>query len=214
MRVFCSIERPMTATLRPNVSEASKTCWTRAMLEAKVATMTRPSRPFHDVVEGLAARSARRACSRAPRRASSRTSGRARPPRRSGRCPGSRTGLPSTGVWSNLKSPVWMMSPNGRADAQAHGVGDGVADAEGRDVEVAQLDGLARVERLERVVAELVLLDLVAQQAARQGRGVDGHAGELGQHVRQRADVVLVGVGDDEGLDLLARSRAGRRCRG
>ena len=35
----------MTATWRPNVSEASKTCWMRAMLEAKVATMTRPSRP-------------------------------------------------------------------------------------------------------------------------------------------------------------------------
>ena len=45
MRVFCSMERPMTATWRPNVSEASKTCWMRAMLEAKVATMTRPSSP-------------------------------------------------------------------------------------------------------------------------------------------------------------------------
>ena len=43
MRVFCSIERPMTATLRSNVAAASRTCWTRAMLLAKVATMTRPS---------------------------------------------------------------------------------------------------------------------------------------------------------------------------
>ena len=51
---------------------------------------------------------------------------------------------------------------------------------------------------------ELVLLDLVAQQAARQRRGVDGHARELGQHVRQAADVVLVGVGDEERLDLVA----------
>ena len=49
---------------------------------------------------------------------------------------------------------------------------------------------------------ELVLLDLVAEQAAGQGAGVDRHAGELGQHVRQRADVVLVGVGDEERLDL------------
>ena len=45
MRLFCSIDRPMTATWRPNVSEASKTCWMRAMLDANVATMTRPLRP-------------------------------------------------------------------------------------------------------------------------------------------------------------------------
>ena len=45
MRVFCSMERPMMATRRPNVSEASSTCWMRAMLLAKVATMTRPSSP-------------------------------------------------------------------------------------------------------------------------------------------------------------------------
>ena len=45
MRVFCSIERPMTATWRSNVCDASKTCWMRAMFEANVATMTRPSSP-------------------------------------------------------------------------------------------------------------------------------------------------------------------------
>ena len=33
----------MTATLRSNVAAASRTCWTRAMLLAKVATITRPS---------------------------------------------------------------------------------------------------------------------------------------------------------------------------
>ena len=62
---------------------------------------------------------------------------------------------------------------------------------------------VARLERQERVVVELVLLDLVAEQAARQRRGVDGHARELGQDVRQAADVVLVGVGDEERLDLV-----------
>ena len=49
---------------------------------------------------------------------------------------------------------------------------------------------------------ELVLLDLVAEQAAGERGGVDRHARELGQHVRQRADVVLVGMGDEERLDL------------
>ena len=33
----------MTATLRSKLAAASRTCWTRAMLLAKVATMTRPS---------------------------------------------------------------------------------------------------------------------------------------------------------------------------
>ena len=64
------------------------------------------------------------------------------------------------------------------------------------------VDLVAGLEGDQRVVVELVLLDLVAEQAARQGRGVDGHARELGQDVRQRADVVLVGVGDEERLDV------------
>ena len=66
----------------------------------------------------------------------------------------------------------------------------------------ADVDLVARLERDQRVVVELVLLDLVAEQAAGQGRGVDRHARELGQDVRQRADVVLVGVGDEERLDV------------
>ncbi|MGP1667510.1 MAG: M13-type metalloendopeptidase, partial [Rhodanobacter sp.] len=52
-------------------------------------------------------------------------------------------------------------------------------------------DAMSR-EGEERVVIELVLLDLAAEQAAGEGRGVDRHAREVGQHVRQPADVVLV----------------------
>jgi hypothetical protein len=43
IRKFCSIERPMTETLRFMSAAASRTCCTRAMLLAKVATITRPS---------------------------------------------------------------------------------------------------------------------------------------------------------------------------
>jgi hypothetical protein len=42
IREFCSIERPMIATCRSKVAAASRTCWRRAMLLAKVATITRP----------------------------------------------------------------------------------------------------------------------------------------------------------------------------
>ena len=72
----------------------------------------------------------------------------------------------------------------------------------GMTVERPDVDLVAGLEREERVVVELVLLDLVAEQAAGQGAGVDRHARELGQDVRQRADVVLVGVGDEERPDL------------
>ncbi len=58
------------------------------------------------------------------------------------------------------------------------------------------------IECDQRVVVELVLLDLVAQQAAGEGAGVDRHAREFREHVRQGADVVLVGVGDEERLDV------------
>ena len=49
-----------------------------------------------------------------------------------------------------------------------------------------------------------MFLDLVAEEAAGERRGVDGHARELGQDVRQTADMVLVGVRDEERLDLVA----------
>ena len=94
--------------------------------------------------------------------------------------------------------------PDRRAQGDPHRVGDRVADPERDDRERADLELIARVEREDRVVVELVLLDLVAEEPARQRRGVDRHARELGEHVRQAADVVLVGVGDEEGLDLLA----------
>ena len=64
------------------------------------------------------------------------------------------------------------------------------------------LDLVARVEGHHRVVVELVLLDLVAEQAPGEGGRIDRHARELGQDVRQAADVVLVGVGDEEGAEL------------
>ena len=69
-------------------------------------------------------------------------------------------------------------------------------------MERPDVDLVARFEADQRVVVELVLLDLVAEQPAGQGRGIDRDAGELRQHVRQGADVVLVGMGDQERLDV------------
>ena len=66
------------------------------------------------------------------------------------------------------------------------------------------LDPLAGVEHLERRVADLVLLELRAHQPDRQRPAVDRrrHA-DLAQHVGQRADVVLVAVGEHDRLDVV-----------
>ena len=110
--------------------------------------------------------------------------------------------LPSTGVWSNLKSPVWTMVPTGVRRAMPIASGIEWPIRNGMTVNGPISISSPGFERAERVVVELVLLDLVAEQAAGERGGVDRHAGELGQHVRQAADVVLVGVGDEEGPDV------------
>ena len=93
--------------------------------------------------------------------------------------------------------------PDRCMERDPHRVRDRVADPERLHAERPDLEVVARIQGQERVVVELVLLDLDAQQAARQGRGIDRHAREVRQHVRQAADVILVGVGDQEGPDLL-----------
>ena len=60
-----------------------------------------------------------------------------------------------------------------------------------------------RIERQERVVVELVLLDLDPQEATGQRGRVNGHAREVRQDERQPADMVLVAMRDEESPDLL-----------
>ena len=91
---------------------------------------------------------------------------------------------------------------HGRPQRDAHGVRDRVADPERDRRERADLQLVAGLQGDQRVVVELVLLDLVAQQAAGERARVHGHARELGQDVGQAADVVLVGVRDQERPDL------------
>ena len=93
--------------------------------------------------------------------------------------------------------------PDRRVQRDPHGVWDRVADPKRLHAERPDLEVVARIQGQEWIVVELVLLDLDAQQAARQSRGIHGHAGEVRQHVRQAADVILVGVSDQEGSNLL-----------
>ena len=77
--------------------------------------------------------------------------------------------------------------PDRRPQGDAHRVRDRVADPERRSTWNGPMSiSSPGSSAMQRVVVELVLLDLVAEQAAGQRRGVDRHARELGQDVRQR----------------------------
>ena len=99
-------------------------------------------------------------------------------------------------------------------------VRDRVRQVDELDLERARLHLLARREHLEIRLAQPVLVELGARHRDRQLAAVDhGHRRlpQVAQHPRQRADVVLVPVGDDDRLDVLdvlAQVREVRAARG
>ena len=202
MRVFCSMDRPMTVTWRPKRLGRIEDLLDARDVGGEGGHDDPAVEALHDVPEGLAdgALRGRVAGILGPRRI--RHQAEHTLLAEAGQVVEVGELAVDRGVIELEVAGVDDIS-EGRPDAQAHGIGDGVTDAEGPDVEVPQLDGVPRLQRQERVVAELVLLELVAQQSACQRGGVDRHARELGQDVGQSADVVLVGMGDDEGLDAL-----------
>ena len=91
-----------------------------------------------------------------------------------------------------------------RADRQRHGVDDRVGHVDRFDRERSHLPRLARPHHLElRRVEQVVLAQLLGQQARRHRRGVHRHR-QVAQHVRQRADVIFVAVRDDEAEKAVA----------
>jgi hypothetical protein len=89
-----------------------------------------------------------------------------------------------------------------RPEGDPHRVGDRMPDPERHHGERPDGDLVPGFEPDERVVVELVFLDLVSQEPARKDRRVDRHPRKLREHVRQRADVILVGMGDEERTDV------------
>ena len=88
-------------------------------------------------------------------------------------------------------------------DGEGHRVGDGVVHMDGLDGKAAQLE-LAPGGDLHQLGAaqQAVLLQLVLDEADGEPGGVDRQV-HLLEQVGQRADVVLVAVGDDDALDLI-----------
>ena len=106
-----------------------------------------------------------------------------------------------------LEVAGWMIVPARRADGKADPAGNRVVDPEGGDLERTDGELDRRLDHARRGRAEeLVLLQLAGDQADGQLRGVDRRALDPGQDVGQATGVVLVTVGQQDGLTLLAFS--------
>jgi len=90
-----------------------------------------------------------------------------------------------------------------RANGIAHRVGDGMIDVEGGDVVRAQFNPLPWQDGMKVGMAQqAVALQFDFNEAARQRRGVHGHAVQLAQQEGQAPDVVLMAMGDDDAAHL------------
>ena len=203
MLKFLRIERPTSATRRSSLSAASITCWTRWMLEAKEVTMIRPlqsEKVFSSAGPTLDSDGAipggRRWSSRRRAKAALR-----------GPSSASRDMSAGLAVDRGLVELVVAGQQHraqlGGEDDAAH-VGDRVREVDQLEPEGAGLDLLARRQLLQRRVGEFVLVELGADHADGQLAAVDHRRrADLPHHVGQRADVVLVAVGEDDRLDVV-----------
>ena len=112
MAAFSTMLRPAMATWRPWRTAQLTTCWMREISEAKVATMMRPLASRN--TSSKAASTTRSEGVKPGRSAlveSESSASTPRPP--SSASLAMSVGFPSTGVWSNLKSPEWTIRPTG-----------------------------------------------------------------------------------------------------
>ena len=150
--------RPVMKTRRPVRRAASMTCWTRAMREAKVATMTRPSGRRHDLgqraTDDLLGRRVAGdlgvgGVGHEQQDAFVAELGQAREVR----------DLAHHGRVVELEVAGVYDGAQGRLDGEADGIRDAVSDAEGLDAEDADVDCLAGEDDAHvAVVGEAVLL--------------------------------------------------------
>jgi hypothetical protein len=87
------------------------------------------------------------------------------------------------------------------ADRQPVGLGDGVGERDQVDLEGAQVDPAAQRDLMDLEALHAGVVELLAHEKRREGRGVDRRLEQRPQP-RQAADMVLVGVGDDDAQDV------------
>ena len=96
-------------------------------------------------------------------------------------------------------------APGAGLDDERDGVGDRVRDADELDAEGADLERLVVRPRFHelRLLTEPVLVELRLDQPERQPRGNDLLDVDLAEQVRERADVILVPVREDDRAHVL-----------
>jgi hypothetical protein len=93
-----------------------------------------------------------------------------------------------------------------RGDGQRHGADDGVRDVDELDLERADLDDLLGLDRMKTgLLLELVLFQPPVHQRQREGGAIDRHV-DIGQEIRDGADVVFMAVGEDQAATCEPRS--------
>ena len=203
MLTFLRIERPTRQTLRLSATAASMTCCTRWMFEAKLVTTMRP-------LQRAKTRS-RFGPDRRLRDGDARAVGVGGVAAQQQHAVAAELGEPGDvggrAADRRLVELVVAGEQHGAElaaqDHAAH-VGDRVREVDELDLERPRLDRLAGREHLELGLAQAVLVELGAAHGDRQLAAVDdgdARLPQLAQHPRQRADVVLVAVGDHDRLD-------------
>ena len=102
----------------------------------------------------------------------------------------------------DLEVPGVDDAPAGGRNAERDRVGHGMVDVNEFDVECAERDDLARADLVQVVGADVVLVELAVEDPERQAGAVHV-ALDLFEQVGDRADVVLVPVGQDQTAQLL-----------
>ena len=203
-----SSERPATHNWRPASAATRPMVWSRAALDAKVVTSTRPlalltcsEQPGMDAL----LRTRRLVLEDVGRIAHEREDAAVADRGQRRRY---RRGSPSTGVSSIFQSPVWKMLPNGVSISSPLPSGIECDKRDEGHPERAELDRPAALDDVELDLAgQPLLLELAGDQPGGERRREQRHLQFLGE-IGQRADMVLVAVGqDDPGQPLAAASR-------
>ena len=198
-----SIARPRMQTCRPAANPASAAERRRATLEAKVVTTTLPFALADQIARASRRRRARTGFRpRAARWSKSQTSA-STPSSPSAVRRASSVGRPRTGVGVDL--PVAGMDDEAgrRADRERRALRDRMGDGNEFDVERADLEPRARLDDPDRNLRRARLAEPARfGEAGGEGRRIDLDA-EARPQLGQRADMVLVRMGDDDADEIL-----------
>ena len=110
---------------------------------------------------------------------------------------------PSSGQLVHLEVAGVQHDAGAGADDDRERVGDGVVDRDELEHERPERDGLPLLDHVVHRLLEAVLAQLGAQQGQGQLGADERDVAALAQEVRRGADVVLVAVGQHQGLDLV-----------